>query len=83
MPAGRLRSARHVHASSFFLQRGLQAGLPGLFRAAREAGATTSLDTGWAPDGDWAIVLAALGELDYLLPNAAECAQLAARLTLI
>ena len=76
----RLRRARHVHASSFFLQRGLQAGLPGLFAAAREAGATTSLDTGWAPAGDWASAGPALRHLHYLLPNAAECAQLAAAL---
>jgi len=76
----RLRTARHVHASSFFLQRGLQGALPGLFAAAREAGATTSLDTGWAPDGDWASAGPALPDLHYLLPNAAECAHLAAAL---
>ena len=78
----RLRSARHVHVSSYFLQRGLQDSLPGLLRAAREAGATTSLDTGWAPDGEWASALAVLRGLDYLLPNDAECAQLAAALDL-
>ena len=75
-----LRGARHLHASSFFLQRGLQAGLPGLFAAARQAGATTSLDTGWAPAGDWASAGPALHHLHYLLPNAAECAHLAAAL---
>jgi ribokinase len=79
---GALSSARHVHASSFFLQRGLQAGLPALLRTARGAGATTSLDTGWAPDGEWASVRPALGDLDFLLPNAAECAQLAVALGL-
>jgi ribokinase len=77
---GRLRAARHVHASSFFLQRGLQAGLADLFAVAREAGATTSLDTGWAPAGDWASAGPALRHLHYLLPNAAECAHLAAAL---
>lgn len=76
----RLRSARHVHASSFFLQRGLQAGLAGLFLAARSGGATTSLDTGWAPAGDWAAAGPALRNVDYLLPNAAECAHLAGAL---
>jgi ribokinase len=74
------RGARHVHVSSFFLQRGLQAGLAGLLAAAREAGATTSLDTGWAPAGDWASAGPALRRLHYLLPNAAECARLAAAL---
>jgi ribokinase len=82
LPAGWLSSARHVHVSSFFLQRGLQAGLPALLRTAREAGVTTSLDTGWAPAGEWASVRAALGDLDYLLPNAAECGQLTAALGL-
>lgn len=82
IPAGALSAARHVHVSSFFLQRGLQAGLPTLLSAAHRAGATTSLDTGWAPDGEWASVRPALGGLDYLLPNAAECAQLAAALGL-
>jgi sugar/nucleoside kinase (ribokinase family) len=80
VPGDRLRAARHVHVSSFFLQRGLQAGLPGLFLVAREAGATTSLDTGWDPAGEWASALAALRDLHYLLPNQAECAHLAAAL---
>lgn len=76
----RLREARHVHASSYFLQRGLQEDLPRLFAAARAAGATTSLDTGWAPRGEWSSVRPVLDHLDYLLPNAAECAHLAAAL---
>ncbi len=48
VPHDRLREAGHVHASSFFLQRGLQADLPKLFGYAR------------------------------VLPNAAECGELAA-----
>ena len=75
-----LRAARHVHASSFFLQRGLQADLPALFEAARVAGATTSLDPGWAPRGEWADAGPVLSQTDYLLPNAAECWHLAAAL---
>ncbi len=78
VPHDRLRAAGHVHASSFFLQRGLQADLPKLFGYARAAGATTSLDPGCAPDGEWAKVKHALSQVDYLLPNAAECAELAA-----
>ena len=78
VPHERLRAARHVHASSFFLQEGLRADLPDLFGAARAAGATTTLDTGWAPRNDWAAVKPVLGSVDYLLPNAAECAELAA-----
>jgi ribokinase len=78
VPHDRLRAARHVHASSFFLQQGLRADLPDLFGAARAAGATTTLDTGWAPEGEWAAVKPVLCQVDYLLPNAAECAELAA-----
>ncbi|HEX9065705.1 MAG TPA: carbohydrate kinase family protein [Streptosporangiaceae bacterium] len=77
VPPGLLARARHVHASSFFLQRGLQADLPALFAQARSAGATTSLDTGWAPDGEWAAAGPVLAGLSYLLPNEAECAHLA------
>jgi ribokinase len=71
--AQQLAGARHVHVSSVFLQRGLQAGLRSLLRQAREAGATTSLDPGWDPDENWTAARDVLGELDYLLPNAAEC----------
>jgi ribokinase len=78
VPHDRLRAARHVHASSFFLQQGLRADLPDLFGAARAAGATTTLDTGWAPEGEWAAVKPVLCQVDYLLPNAAECVELAA-----
>lgn len=80
IPPERLRSARHVHASSYFLQRGLQADLPGLLRLARDGGATSSLDTGWAPHGEWPSVRPVLKHLDYLLPNAVECARLTAAL---
>ena len=80
VPADLVRAARHVHASSFFLQRGLQADLPALFEEARIAGATTSLDPGWAPHGEWADAGPVLSQTDYLLPNAAECGQLAAAL---
>src|SRR5215470_11336283 len=79
-PPDLLRAARHVHASSFFLQRGLRADLRDLFGTARAAGASTSLDTGWAPDGDWDAVQPVLCQLDYLLPNAAEAAHIAVAL---
>jgi sugar/nucleoside kinase (ribokinase family) len=69
--------ARHVHVSSIFLQRGLQPGLNALLRDARDAGATTSVDPGWDPDERWTAARDVLGELDYLLPNAAECVHIA------
>jgi ribokinase len=81
VPAALIDGARHVHASSFFLQRGLQQDLPEVFRQVRGRGGTTSLDTGWAPAGDWDAVAPVLGELTCLLPNEAECAHLADALT--
>jgi sugar/nucleoside kinase (ribokinase family) len=68
-----LRGARHVHATSYFLQPGLRADLPELLGVARAAGATVSLDTNWDPAGSWDDGLdRLLGMLDVFLPNAAE-----------
>lgn len=65
-----LCSARHFHLSSPFLQKGLQAGLPGLFRALKERGLTISLDTNDDPDDRWDGVLdGILPYVDVLLPN--------------
>ena len=62
--------ARHVHVGSFFLQPGLAADLPALFRAAREGGATTSLDPNWDPAGAWdGGFAAALAETDVAAPE--------------
>ena len=72
-----MRAARHVHVSSFFLQRGLQPGLPALLDAARAHGATTSLDPGWDPDERGRRRCPCSPSLDYLLPNAAEALALA------
>ena len=68
-------AARHVHASSFFLQPGLAPGLRGLFEAARSAGAATSLDLNWDPSERWDGGLAdVLPAVDVLFVNAAEAA---------
>jgi sugar/nucleoside kinase (ribokinase family) len=68
-----LRGARHVHATSYFLQPGLRADLPELLGVARATGATVSLDTNWDPAGSWDDGLRGLlGMLDVFLPNAAE-----------
>jgi sugar/nucleoside kinase (ribokinase family) len=77
VPGSLLARARHVHAGSYYLQPQLAAGLPALFRAAHEAGATTSLDPNWDPSGRWGGLDAAAAETDVLLPNAAEASGLA------
>ncbi|MYS19500.1 Sugar or nucleoside kinase, ribokinase family [Streptomyces sp. DvalAA-14] len=79
VPAELLTGCRHVHAASYFLMPKLAEALPGLFAAARAAGATTSLDTNDDPSGRWAPpgFDALLAVTDILLPNAAEAAALA------
>jgi len=74
-----LQDYGHLHASSYFLQKGLQAGLPQLFRQARDAGLTTSLDTGWDPDEQWGgdCLLALLEQVDLFMPNQTEACAIA------
>ncbi len=73
-----LRSTRHVHVSSYFLQRGLAPDLPQLLADARTSGATTSVDPNWDPSGAWEGGLPALlPAVDLLLPNEIEATRLA------
>ena len=74
-----LARARHVHASSFFLQPRLAAGLAGLFRRAHDVGTTTSLDTNLDPADRWDGLDDVLPLTDVLLPNRTEILGLAAR----
>ena len=74
-----LRRAEHVHVSSFFLQPTLAAGLPDLFRRARAAGCSTSLDTNFDPAGRWDGLEDVLPVTDVLLPNRTEALALAKR----
>jgi sugar/nucleoside kinase (ribokinase family) len=72
-----LMRTRHLHVSSYFLQPGLQPGLPALFRRARELGLTTSLDTNWDPAEEWESVKEVLPDTCVFLPNAAEACAIA------
>jgi sugar/nucleoside kinase (ribokinase family) len=75
-----LKSSRHFHLSSLFLQRGLAPDLPELFRELKRAGLTISLDTNDDPDDKWEGVLDELLDLiDVLLPNEAEACRIAHR----
>ena len=74
-----LDSARHVHVSSYFLQRRLAPGLLALFERVRCRGATTSLDPNWDPSERWDGGLSdLLAHTDVFLPNAAEATRIAA-----
>jgi sugar/nucleoside kinase (ribokinase family) len=71
-------SAKHLHVSSYFLQKGLQASLPEIFCKAKAAGLTTSLDTNDDPDDLWTSELdQLLMYVDVLLPNSREACKLA------
>jgi sugar/nucleoside kinase (ribokinase family) len=63
---------RHLHIASYFLQTALQPGLPDLFRRAKLAGVTTSLDTNWDPTGEWHGLEELLQLTNVFLPNENE-----------
>jgi len=68
-----LISARHFHFSSFYLQRGLQADIPRLFKKLKSTGLTISLDCNDDPEGRWqGGIHDALQNVDVFLPNARE-----------
>ncbi len=68
-----LRSAGHLHVSSYFLQTELGPDLPKLFDEGRAAGATTSIDPNWDPAEEWdGGLLFLLPLTDYFFPNSAE-----------
>ena len=72
-----LASARHLHVSSLFLQRGLQPGCADLLRQMKARGLTTSLDPGWDPAETWDAGIENLyGLLDILFLNRVEAVAL-------
>lgn len=79
VPEKLLADARHVHVSSYFLQRALRPGLPRLFAGLAARGAGSSLDPGWDPAERWGPDLGeALAEVRWLLPNEQELRHIAA-----
>lgn len=73
-----LSHVRHVHVASYFLQTGLQTGLPALLGDFRRTGGTVSLDTNWDPAEAWdSGIDDLLEQVDVLLPNEAEATALA------
>ena len=75
---GYVFSAKHLHVSSYFLQKGLRASLIDVFRRAKDAGLTTSLDTNDDPENRWSTEIQLLLKYtDILLPNEREACKLA------
>jgi len=74
----RVLDARHLHLSSYFLQSMLRPRIAELFRLAKQAGLSTSLDTNDDPADRWeSDVLDTLTWVDVLLPNEHEACRLA------
>jgi sugar/nucleoside kinase (ribokinase family) len=71
-------SARHLHISSYFLQKALRPKIADLLSEARRRGLTTSLDTNDDPEGLWGDDLrGVLEHVDVLLPNEREAKSIA------
>lgn len=78
LDVARIFESRHLHLSSYFLQKALRPRVPDLFRLAKEAGRSTSLDTNDDPDNRWERdVLDVFPWVDVLLPNEDEACRLA------
>lgn len=70
--------AKHLHVSSYYLQKAIRPRLIDIFRKAKEAGLTTSLDTNDDPEDRWpADVQLLFKYVDILLPNEREACKLA------
>ena len=68
-----VQSARHLHLSSFFLHRALRPRIGDVFRQAKAAGLSTSLDTNDDPENKWdRDLLEVLKYVDVFLPNDRE-----------
>ncbi|MEO9512218.1 MAG: carbohydrate kinase family protein [Flavobacteriaceae bacterium] len=68
-----LKTARHLHLSSIFLQTGILKNVVKLFKRAKKLGLTTSMDPQWDPSELWNINLKELlPHIDVFLPNAEE-----------
>lgn len=68
-----LRQARHLHMASYYLLDDLRSDIPELFRQAREAGLSISMDTNCDPHQRWEDdIHDVLSMVDVLLVNEAE-----------
>ncbi len=73
IPIAEFHKFNHLHFSSYFLQKGMQADIANLFRSAKEGGLTTSLDIQWDPNNKWDFPYKdCLPFVDIFLPNESE-----------
>ena len=75
-----MRRHHHLHLTSYYLQRGLQPSFPDLFRQAKAAGLTTSLDPNTDPSQKWNRgIKSVLRYADVLFVNEREAKALTGR----
>lgn len=73
IPWDDLKDFDHFHLSNYFLQPRIQNDIVSIFRKAKEAGLTTSLDLQWDPENKWDFdYKKCLPYVDVFLPNEAE-----------
>lgn len=73
IPQEAFYSAKHLHLSSPFLQDNIKKDIIPLYKMAKEAGMSTSLDVQWDPEDKWDINFEKLLPLvDVFLPNQNE-----------
>ncbi|MCX2739772.1 carbohydrate kinase family protein [Pontibacter anaerobius] len=70
--AGILREAKHIHIASFYLLDQLHELWEQELKSLKQNGVTVSLDTNWAPEGNWQAVHSILGYVDVFIPNEEE-----------
>jgi sugar/nucleoside kinase (ribokinase family) len=81
LPAGLFAGRKHLHVSSFFLQRGMRRSWRSIVPLAHHAGWTISLDPGCDPEDAWDDDLRDLvAQVDVFLPNDIELAGVTGRL---
>ncbi len=76
-----IAGCRHLHLSSYYLQRALRPDVAKIFSKARSLGLTTSLDTGWPSEEEDHLVdlLEVWPVVDLFLPNESEAVRLSGR----
>ncbi len=73
IPWGSLDQFDHFHLSSYFLQKGIKNDITQIFKKAKDAGLSTSLDLQVDPDNEWEFdYKSCLKFVDIFLPNEAE-----------
>jgi sugar/nucleoside kinase (ribokinase family) len=78
-----LKTARHLHFSSYFLQPGMKKTIGKMFELAKNLGLTTSFDAQWDPEEKWDLDLqSVLPFVDVFIPNKQELLHLTQKSTI-